>query len=132
MSDTPTCPYCHAAVDPDWNCEDVRWFRCGTMINRNRINRTDQTNQCVADEVGRMTDQLDQLLQKVQRLEEELESHVWKISPAMAQARIDQLNEKVKRLEDAGDDMARYLDSGPYAAERRRAYVWNTAKETKP
>ena len=38
------------------------------------------------------------LAARVQQLTDELESHAWEVTPAMAQARIDQLNAEVERL----------------------------------
>jgi predicted RNase H-like nuclease len=38
---------------------------------------------------------------RVKELEEELEAHAWKISPAMAQAKIDELNRQVDVLRKA-------------------------------
>ena len=66
---TKTCPYCNAAEDPNWAYENAVWFRCGTMITPDRTNRASQTNQCVEDEVGRLTDQRDQLAARVKELE---------------------------------------------------------------
>jgi hypothetical protein len=43
---------------------------------------------------------LNAALARVAELEGELESHAWEISPAMAQAKIDQLNARVEELED--------------------------------
>lgn len=39
---------------------------------------------------------IDKLNAKIQKLEHELESHAWEISPAMAQAKIDELNAKLE------------------------------------
>lgn len=91
MSNTPTtCPKCGAAS----KTENGFLFEC-------------QSNAIGGEGGLCVRRQRDQLLQKVQRLEEELESHAWKISPAMAQAKIDQLNEKVKRLEEDKDILTR-------------------------
>jgi hypothetical protein len=42
---------------------------------------------------------IDSLLFRIDELEEELEGYVWTISPAMAQAKIDELNAKIEKLE---------------------------------
>jgi chromosome segregation ATPase len=41
---------------------------------------------------------VDALRAKVEALEQELESHAWEISPAMAQAKLDELNAKIEAL----------------------------------
>lgn len=52
------------------------------------------------DEIKRLAKERDEARAEVDRLEEELESHAWDITPAMAQARIDQLTAEVERLRD--------------------------------
>jgi hypothetical protein len=106
---TPTCPYCNAAEDPNWRGENAAWFKCGTMIHRDRPSRADQTNQCVEDEVAMLTDQRDQLLQKVQRLEE-----AGDVVVAVLRESEDQ-------------DFCDWIDKA-YDAESK----WIRAKETKP
>ena len=44
------------------------------------------------------TKEIDRLRERVRELKAELESHAWEISPAMAQAKIDELNADNERL----------------------------------
>jgi len=46
-------------------------------------------------DVSWLLDLVEQAAEKIRLLEEELESHAWEISPAMAQAKIDSLNEQL-------------------------------------
>lgn len=47
---------------------------------------------------------------RIAELEAELESHAWEISPAMAQAKIDELNAKIERLEAQQPPAPKYLE----------------------
>jgi hypothetical protein len=143
---TQTCPFCNAAVDPEWQYGNVAWFKCGTMVRRDQINRADQTRTCVEDEVGMLTDQRDQLLQKVQRLEkagdfgycalgfadDDIREHL-----QVANYNLHGLlntGEKIQRpnppqtIHQEGIDASCRVRS--LIAESRR--MWNQAKETKP
>ena len=51
------------------------------------------------------TERIEELEAENKRLEEELESHAWEISPAMAQAKIDHLNKRVGELEAERDEL---------------------------
>ena len=64
--------------------------------------------------------EIDQLRAENKRLEEELESHAWEISPAMAQAKIDHLNARVEELE---AEVAKL--KGERDADRRREYGYS-------
>lgn len=46
---------------------------------------------------------------EIKRLTEELESHAWEVSPAMAQAKIEELNRKVKQERERAGKVADYL-----------------------
>jgi chromosome segregation ATPase len=61
---------------------------------------------------GRIAKENEALRAEVEKLKEELESHAWEISPAMAQEKIDQLNaevaaknDSIKELKDINDSL---------------------------
>lgn len=74
------------------------------------------------------------------KLDEEREYHAWEISPAMAQAKIDELNARVKRLEEFSERLLTPDDLGhAVTAEVRNAarvalgrQAVETTKEAKP
>jgi hypothetical protein len=80
-----------------------------------------RTAECIA-----LRAQLATAQAKIAALETQLEAHAWKISPAMAQAQIDQLNAKVAELE---HDKARmdWLGQRYVAAHRDRHFEGRTA-----
>jgi hypothetical protein len=56
--------------------------------------------------------------ERIAKLEAELESNAFSLTPAMVQARNDQLNDRIKRLEEAGDKIAAALEQEwPTAAD---------------
>lgn len=63
-------------------------------------------------------DQLAELRAKIVDLESELEGHAWEVSPAMAQAAIDQHCAKIERLE---------ADRAKHAAIVQAAKEWHLA-----
>ena len=77
------------------------------MIQRYDLIRVKYTDDYIIDKIDNgdyvlYTDHLAALEEKdkeIERLTEELESHSWEISPAMAQQRIDNLWSENKRLE---------------------------------
>lgn len=71
--------------------------------------------------------------ERIRKLEEDAEANAWTVSPAMAQAKIDELNERIRRLESAGDAVAVWV-SPEYETDPANAALkeWNQAKEAKP
>lgn len=59
---------------------------------------------------------------RIAELETQLEAHAWKVSPAMAQAQIDQLNARIAELE---RDRARldWLEANPIAVQPIQTYA---------
>jgi len=100
----PNCPFCNAGPKGDWAESETPWFKCGTMIHRDRTSRADQTNQCVEDEVGRIQD------------------------------RVAAIEAFTARLEEAGNRMADVLTWSSGVAYRKSptASAWAQAKATKP
>ena len=66
-------------------------------------------------QLAAVTEQRDRLAEQIENLKEELESHAWTISPAMAQAKIDELVEQRDRLAAALERVLEY--QGRFAEE---------------
>jgi hypothetical protein len=71
----------------------------------------------------------------IAELEAELESHAWEISPAMAQAKIDELNAKIERLEAKQPPAPKFLErpDAPgwwwvWSKTRKQWVVWIVSK----
>jgi len=73
------CPFCGAEPKPNWAESNTPWFTCGTMVNRRRFNRKDQSETCEVLERARLISELTTLrtanaalVERVKRLEEVL------------------------------------------------------------
>jgi hypothetical protein len=119
---TPTCPFCGAAEKLKWS--DKYWFECGTIAVPDH-NRRDQTPQCVAAEVARLTKERDEALTEVARIKAGGCARDQRTTQWCAEA--VGLQERVKRLEEAGDAMA--ADDATMADV---VEAWKAAKEAKP
>jgi septal ring factor EnvC (AmiA/AmiB activator) len=64
-------------------------------------------------ELAAVTEQRDEARSEIEKLKEELESHAWTISPAMAQAKIDELIQQRDRLAEAMRAMWPFIEEDP-------------------
>ena len=139
------CPFCGAGEEG----RNSIWvtFDCHTTMHTDGESRRFQAPECKDAERTRLAARVAELEARCKRLdelgsklEEEKEAHAWEISPAMAQAKIDELNARVaalearcKRLEEAGDAMAEWnMNERNLGCDPELAHKWQQAKEAKP
>jgi hypothetical protein len=79
--------------------EEVR--RVGKLFDEENAQALEMADRGIAqcDEIANLRAQLAAAQAKIAALETELEANAWTISPAMAQAKIDQLNAKIAELQ---------------------------------
>lgn len=99
----------------------------GELVANGRELHEGSCPSLLVEEARSIESELESAKARIAKLESELEAHAWTVSPAMAQARIDQMTKRIEALEKAGDAMARRL--GPYCLE---TVLWNEAKEVTP
>ena len=99
-----------------------------------RLSRCIEERARLAARVAELEARCKRLEELGSKLEEEKEAHAWEISPAMAQAKIDELNARVaelearcRRLEEAGDAIV-----DEYMVVEPEKSAWRAAKEAKP
>lgn len=97
------CPFCSdpkSKTDEDGDYH----YRCGSWASMQQ--GSFRSHRCKDAELARLAARVAELDARCKRmdelgskLEEEKEAHAWEISPAMAQAKIDELNARVAELE---------------------------------
>jgi len=104
----PFCAHCggltaiHEGVDTD-----RVWCSCGvTPAGRAKIAGLEDEIEMTACAMSKYHDELDAARQRIAELESQIESHAWEISPAMAQAKLDEQNRRISELETKLDALA--------------------------
>jgi chromosome segregation ATPase len=102
-------------------------------VSKLRTALTEKENHCEyrLQKNNELTQEIAQLRAEVERLRGELEAHAWQVSPAMAQAKIDQLNAEVTRLKAEKTTLLERLDDAIQAQNQEATRLAERAERAK-
>lgn len=121
-----------AKVEAD-HAADVEHIECrNKMIAdlQRQLATTEKWRDVHKEVADNQTWHVQKLRQQVARLTEELEAYAWTISPAMAQAKIDELHEEVARLRECLEKIHNHSDVDPLGDCAMRQWAGEALRET--